>query len=415
MTIFGTRPEAIKMAPIVQQLEAQHEQIQSVVCVTAQHRDMLDQVLELFNIAPTHDLDLMEHNQTPTQVAARVLSELESLLREVRPDWVLVQGDTTTVMAASIAAHYQRVRVAHVEAGLRTYDRANPFPEEMNRVVADHVADLCFAPTDAARRNLAREGVPPARIFVTGNSVIDALLQMADRALPAETRAWLTQQGLDPVLDAEGNYDRRLILVTAHRRENHGQPIRDICQALRQIAVTHPDQHIVYPVHRNPNIWGPVRALLGDVPGITLLPPVDYLTLVYLMKRSKLILTDSGGIQEEASSLNAPVLVLRDTTERPEAVDAGAAQVVGTDPHCIALAVSGLLNNDSLYQAMASAANPYGDGMAAKRIVKVLTTGTCDEFSPSQPEARQASAIDGLQSPGRIPNKLSSTSTPDER
>lgn len=380
MTIFGTRPEAIKMAPIVARLEAQKEQIQSIVCVTAQHRDMLDQVLDLFNIEPDHDLDLMRHNQTPTQVAARVLSALEPLLQEVRPDWILVQGDTTTVMAASIAAHYQHIQVAHVEAGLRTYDRNNPFPEEMNRVVADHVADLCFAPTVTARKNLAREGIDSEKIFVTGNSVIDALLQVADRKIPSQIHQWLVRQGL-----AENGSDKKnLILVTAHRRENHGQPIRDICRALRQIIAAHPELHIVYPVHRNPNIWQPVQERLGDTEGITLLPPVDYLTLVYLMKRSRLILTDSGGIQEEAPSLNVPVLVLRDTTERPEAVSVGAARVVGTQPQRIVETITRILEDKTLYQAMANAMNPYGDGLTSKRIVQILTTGSCDEFSPPE-------------------------------
>lgn len=383
LSVFGTRPEAIKMAPIVKKLAAQPVAVESYVCVTAQHREMLDQVLALFDITPDYDLNLMERNQTPTQVAARVLMTLEPILADLKPDWILVQGDTTTVMAAAIAAHYQHVKVGHVEAGLRTYDRKNPFPEEMNRVVADHVSDLCFAPTTTSRDNLLREGIAPANIFITGNSVIDALLQTADQPISNALRAWAVENGLAAFFaDDERQSARRLITVTAHRRENHGQPIRQICEALRHLAVLRPELQFVYPVHRNPNIWEPVHELLQGVDNITLTPPVDYLTLVQLMKRSKLALTDSGGIQEEAPSLGVPVLVLRETTERPEAVTAGTARVVGTKPDQIIQTTLALLDDAVAYEQMARAVNPYGDGRASDRIVQILTHGYCDEFKP---------------------------------
>lgn len=361
LVVFGTRPEAIKMVPVIQQLRRRPEQFQVRVCVTAQHRQMLDQVLVLFDIMPDVDLDLMEEGQTPTQVAARVLARLESVLSAERPDWILVQGDTTTVMAAAIAAHYLGVRVGHVEAGLRSFDRANPFPEEMNRVVTDHVSDLHFAPTQQARRNLLREGFTDASIQVTGNTVIDALLQVA--AQPWEPR--------DEALLAIRDDHQWMILVTAHRRENFGTPLADICTALRTLA-GRGDVRVVYPVHRNPNVWEPVHAALADVPGITLLHPVDYRTLVWLLKRCTLVLTDSGGIQEEAPALGKPVLVLREVTERPEGVEAGTARVVGTDPARIVAEVSRLLDDETTYQAMARAVNPYGDGHAAERIVEAL-------------------------------------------
>jgi len=376
MVVMGTRPEAIKMAPIVHELRAQ-PQVETIVCATGQHREMLDQVLELFGIVPDVDLNLMQQNQTPSQVAARVLLALDPLLAETQPDWLLVQGDTTTVMAASIAAHHRRVRVGHVEAGLRTYDRANPFPEEMNRVVADHVSDLHFAPTRGAQANLLAEGIAPQSVHITGNTVIDALLWVAERPLTAAAQAELGQHGLAELVASD---ERRVVLVTAHRRENHGRPILDICQALQTLAQEWPDLHFVYPVHRNPNIWNPVHERLSGVPGITLLPPVDYSSLTHLMKHSRLILTDSGGVQEEAPSLGVPVLVLRETTERPEAVEAGAARLVGTNPEQIVNVANGLLGDEAAYAAMAQAINPYGDGRAAARTVEVLLTGQCTAF-----------------------------------
>ena len=338
---------------------------------------MLDQVLNLFHIRPDFDLELMRENQTPSQVAAGVLNAIDPLLAEMQPDWMLVQGDTTTVMAATIAAFHRKVRVAHVEAGLRTYDRENPFPEEMNRVVADHVSALHFAPTRQARAQLLAEGIQARSIFVTGNTVIDALLWAAEQPLTETAHQELVENNLLP---DNQEVSRRLILVTAHRRENHGEPIQQICYALRRIAQARPDFHIVYPVHRNPNIWEPVHELLGEVPGITLTPPLDYLTLIHLMKRSVLILTDSGGIQEEAPSLGVPVLVLRKTTERPEAVAAGAVRLVGVDTDSILMEMDRLLDNPVAYGAMAQAINPYGDGLASRRIAEVLLSGRCNEF-----------------------------------
>jgi UDP-N-acetylglucosamine 2-epimerase (non-hydrolysing) len=379
LTVIGTRPEGIKMAPIIQQINCYPQHIQTFVCVTGQHRDMLDQVLNLFGILPDFDLDLMQDKQTPSQVAARVLLKLDPLLASLQPDWMLVQGDTTTVMAAAIAAHHRCVRVGHVEAGLRTYDRANPFPEEMNRVIADHISDCHFAPTARACHNLLQEGITRESIHITGNTVTDALQWVTNRPLANAVHAEICRHGLSEWVDGNA---QQLILVTAHRRENHGQPIRRICQALQTLVQIRPDWHIVYPVHRNPEIWQPVHELLGNVPGITLLPPVDYLTLVYLMKHSRIVLTDSGGIQEEAPSLGVPVLILRETTERPEAVEAGAARVIGTDPKSIVTEAVRLLDDETAYVTMAQAINPYGDGRAAQRIADVLLHGRCEEFLP---------------------------------
>lgn len=361
LSVVGTRPEAIKMAPVIQALEARPDQFEARTCATGQHREMLDQVLNLFGIEPQVDLDVMQPGQSPSQVAARVLLGLEPVLQAWRPDWVLVQGDTTTVMAAALCAHHNRVRVGHVEAGLRSYDRANPFPEEMNRVVADHVSDLHFAPTPQARDNLLREGIPARRVYVTGNTVIDALLAVAGRPWQPAPDDPLSR--LDPA--------RRLILVTAHRRENFGQPLAGICAALQSLAARS-DVQVVYPVHMNPNVSGPVHGALAGLPGVLLLPPVDYQRLVYLMKQSTLVLTDSGGIQEEAPSLGLPVLVLREVTERPEGVAAGTARVVGTDPDRIVAEATRLLDDPAAYRSMAQAVNPYGDGQAAQRIAQAL-------------------------------------------
>ena len=324
---------------------------------------MLDQVLEVFGIVPDIDLDLMQPGQTLSGLGAKVLSAMDDVLVAEQPDWVLVQGDTTTVMMSALAAQHRQVRVGHVEAGLRTHDRRNPFPEEMNRVVADHVSDLCFAPTEGARQNLLREGIADSKIVVTGNTVIDALLAVA-------AQRWTPPIG--HVLAGLPS-DRRWILVTAHRRESFGAPLNGICQALRRLVMQRGQSvHVVYPVHRNPNVWGPVHEALGGLSGITLLPPVDYRSLVYLMQRSALILTDSGGIQEEAPSLDKPVLVLRETTERPEVVAVGAARVVGTDPDRIVAETVRLLDDPAAYAQMAAAPNPFGDGQAAERIVETL-------------------------------------------
>lgn len=390
LTVFGTRPEAIKMAPVIKSLQNFPDRIKVQQCVTGQHREMLDQVLSLFNITPDFDLDLMTANQTPSQVAGRVLNALDPLLEKLRPDWLLVQGDTTTVMASSIAAHHRRVKVGHIEAGLRTYDRQNPFPEEMNRVVTDHISDMHFAPTSSSCNNLLREGISREKIFVTGNTVIDALHWVADQPLSRDAQKLFDEIGIGSFRTREDFNGHKndvqvsrkfLILTTAHRRENFGEPLRNICLALKELA-TRGDVHIVYPVHRNPNVWQPVHDLLVGVPGITLLPPVDYLTLVHLVKNSRLILTDSGGIQEEAPSLGVPVLVLRERTERPEAVHAGAAKILGTNTAKIVVEAENLLNDPKAHAAMARAINPYGDGQAAQRIAEALMSGKCQEFNP---------------------------------
>ncbi len=359
LSVFGTRPEAVKMAPVVQQL-ARTPGVESLVCVTAQHREMLDQVLQLFHIQPDFDLNLMRPGQTLAQLSAAVFTHLDPVLAQVRPDWVLVQGDTTTVITTALAAYYRRIRVGHVEAGLRTFDKWQPFPEEVNRRVAGVVADLHFAPTPRARDNLLREGVPPELIHVTGNPVIDALHWAAAQPVPPQVAEILAR--------LEG---RKLLLVTAHRRENFGQPLENICRALLQLA-GRGDVEIVYPVHLNPNVQEPVYRLLGDTPHITLLPPLDYLPLVHLMKAAYLVLTDSGGIQEEAPAFGKPVLVLREVTERPEGVEAGTLRLVGTETASIAAAAARLLEDESAYAEMAQAVNPFGDGHAAERIVAAL-------------------------------------------
>jgi UDP-N-acetylglucosamine 2-epimerase (non-hydrolysing) len=362
LSVFGTRPEAVKMAPVVQALAARADLIESHVCVTAQHREMLDQVLQLFGIEPDFDLNVMAENQSPTQVAARVFEQIEPVLQRVRPDWVLVQGDTTTVMAASLAAFYGRCRVGHVEAGLRTHDKQQPFPEEVNRRVAGVVADLHFAPTEGARQNLLREGIADRTVLVTGNPVIDALQQVA--AMPYDVAN-------APFPNIPAN--RRIVLVTAHRRENFGSGFEQICHAIRELAERYRDDvHFVYPVHPNPNVRIPANRLLCDVPGVTLIEPLDYLPLVQLMKRATLVLTDSGGIQEEAPGLGKPVLVLRDVTERPEAVAAGTVKLVGANRARIVHAAATLLDDATAYDAMARAVNPYGDGKAAPRIAEAL-------------------------------------------
>ncbi|MEM6664063.1 MAG: UDP-N-acetylglucosamine 2-epimerase (non-hydrolyzing) [Pseudomonadota bacterium] len=364
LSVFGTRPEAIKMAPVVLGL-AQAPDIDARVCVTAQHREMLDQVLELFEIRPDHDLDLMKPGQSPGDVTAAILSRLDPVLAKEDPDLVLVHGDTATTLAASLAAYYRRIPVGHVEAGLRTGDIYAPWPEEINRRVAGTIARLHFAPTPGARANLVAERVDPTHIAVTGNTVIDAL-HMVEKRLSrdenlANDLAW--HFDLEP--------DRKLILVTGHRRESFGHGFGQICEALAQLA-GRGDVQIVYPVHLNPNVKGPVEARLGGNPNIRLIPPQDYLPFVYLMTRADLILTDSGGIQEEAPSLGKPVLVMRDTTERPEAVDAGTVILTGADTARILTEATRLLDDRAAYQAMSRAHNPYGDGEATGRILSAI-------------------------------------------
>ncbi len=367
LSVFGTRPEAVKMAPVVQRL-AQTSNIDACVCVTAQHRQMLDQVLNLFDIQPDYDLDLMRDDQSLAELSAAIFTHLDPVFSDFAPDWVLVQGDTTTVTITSLLAYYRRIKVGHVEAGLRTHDKWQPFPEEINRRVAGVVADLHFAPTGQARENLLREGIPDQAIAVTGNPVIDALQFVAQQPAPQEIEGLLEKLG---IASPSARNDKYLILVTAHRRENFGQPLENICQALKELA-TRGDIEIVYPVHLNPHVQEPVNRILGDVPHITLLPPLDYLPLVHLQKRARIILTDSGGIQEEAPAFGVPVLVLREVTERPEGVTAGTLKLVGTETGHIVREANHLLDDPSAHAGMARAANPFGDGHAAERIVAAL-------------------------------------------
>ncbi|MEL0550272.1 MULTISPECIES: non-hydrolyzing UDP-N-acetylglucosamine 2-epimerase [Enterobacteriaceae] len=366
LTVFGTRPEAIKMAPLVHAL-AKDPHFEAKVCVTAQHREMLDQVLKLFSIVPDYDLNIMQPGQGLTEITCRILEGLKPVLESFKPDVVLVHGDTTTTMAASLAAFYQQIPVGHVEAGLRTGDLSSPWPEEGNRTLTGRLATWHFAPTETSRENLLKENIAPGQITVTGNTVIDALFWVRDRALGDEAlRTTLMQRY--PFL-ANG---KKMILVTGHRRESFGRGFEQICQALAEIAASHPEVQIVYPVHLNPNVSEPVNRILGHVDNVILIEPQDYLPFVWLMDNAWLILTDSGGIQEEAPSLGKPVLVMRDMTERPEAVAAGTVRLVGTDRQRIVAEVTHLLKDDAAYQAMSRAHNPYGDGQACHRILSAL-------------------------------------------
>ena len=361
LTIFGTRPEALKLAPVIKQLEA-HPEIDSVTCVTAQHRELLDQVNDLFGIQPDYDLDLMLPNQSLSTLTARVFEHLPKVLDDCKPDWVLVQGDTTTVMSAALTAFYKQIKVGHVEAGLRTEDKWQPFPEEINRRVAGVVADYHFAPTTSARDNLLREGVPESQVFVTGNTIIDALQMIADAPFD------LASSSL-----AQIPFEKKIVLVTAHRRENYGEAIESICNGIKAVAENPAyDVHFVYPVHPNPNVKSVAEAILGDVANVTLLPPLDYRSLIYLMSQSFLVLTDSGGLQEEAPALGVPVFVLREVTERPEGVEAGVAILLGTDQQRIEKMVGKIMVDEDFHQQMANAINPYGDGKAAARIVAAI-------------------------------------------
>ncbi|MEI7409190.1 non-hydrolyzing UDP-N-acetylglucosamine 2-epimerase [Pectobacterium aroidearum] len=366
LTVFGTRPEAIKMAPLVHAL-AQDGAFESRICVTAQHREMLDQVLRLFDITPDYDLDIMRPGQGLSEISCRILSGLEPVMAEFKPDLVLVHGDTTTTLATSLAAFYQRIPVGHVEAGLRTGNLYSPWPEEANRKLTGHLAMYHFAPTENSRQNLLREHLSDRHIFVTGNTVIDALFWVRDRILGDAA----LRSSLDEKYDFLDD-NKKLILVTGHRRESFGGGFERICSALADIARRHPEVQIVYPVHLNPNVSEPVNRILSGIDNVMLIAPQDYLPFVYLMNRSYMILTDSGGIQEEAPSLGKPVLVMRDTTERPEAVEAGTVKLVGTEVANIVDAVSMLLTDDEAYQAMSRAHNPYGDGQACQRIVEAL-------------------------------------------
>ena len=371
LSIFGTRPEAIKMAPVIKELEKHQDKIRSLVCATAQHRQMLDQVLDLFEIKPDVDLNLMEDNQTLSQITARALTALDDVFKEIKPDWVLVQGDTTTTMVASLVAFYHRIKIGHIEAGLRTDNKYAPFPEEINRRMTSVIADLHFAPTEKAKQNLLKEGVDEKRIFVTGNSVIDALLMVVKRQSQLQIQEKWSRYFGDKFGISFDN-GKKQILVTGHRRESFGKGFENICNALREIAYSHEDVEIIYPVHLNPNVQEPVRRILNNTEKVHLIPPLDYEPFIYLMSKSHLILTDSGGIQEEAPSLGKPVLVMRETTERPEALKAGTARLVGTDQNKIMSETNLLLSNKETYLAMSMAHNPYGDGKAAARITDAL-------------------------------------------
>ncbi|MCA9590160.1 MAG: UDP-N-acetylglucosamine 2-epimerase (non-hydrolyzing) [Myxococcales bacterium] len=371
LVVFGTRPEAIKMALLAKMLRA-HPDFEAEVCATAQHRSMLDQVLELFELDPKYDLDIMKANQGLPDITARIMTSMTTVLREFAPEWVLVQGDTTTAFVAALAAFYEKIKVGHVEAGLRTGFKYSPWPEEMNRKLVGSLADLHFPPTPRAQENLLREGVPPESVHVTGNTVVDALLYVSNMLdSDAKRRGELDKkfEFLDP--------KRRLILITGHRRESFGEPFRDVCNAFVDIVKAKPDVEILYPVHLNPNVQKPVKEILAAAPPelakrIHLIEPVEYLPFVYLMKRSYFIITDSGGVQEEAPSLGKPALVTRNDTERPEAVEAGTAKLIGTDRKRIVEESLRLLDDEAHYASMSRAHNPYGDGKANERIIEAM-------------------------------------------
>lgn len=376
MLVFGTRPEAIKMAPLVKAFEKHPQDFTTLVCVTGQHREMLDQVLHLFDIVPDYDLNIMKQGQDLYDVTARVLVGMRDVLKQAKPDVVLVHGDTTTSTAAALAAFYQQIPVGHVEAGLRTHDIYSPWPEEMNRQITGRIATYHFAPTPLAQENLLKENILPQHITVTGNTVIDALYAVVekiqqDRSLSGELTERLQAAGYDPLRIGQG---RRLVLITGHRRENFGEGFRNICRAIKTLSEKYPEVDFVYPMHLNPNVRRPIAEVFGQQHGANLffIEPLEYLEFVFLMEKSTLVLTDSGGIQEEAPGLGKPVLVMRDTTERPEALAAGTVRLVGTDYDRITGEVSRLLDDKTYYESMSRAVNPYGDGLACGRIVARL-------------------------------------------
>ena len=395
LLVFGTRPEAIKMAPLVKEFQRHPEAFETQVCVTGQHRQMLDQVLHIFGIVPDYDLDIMKAGQDLYDITSRVLLGMRGVLEDARPDWVLVHGDTTTSTAAALAAFYKQIPVGHVEAGLRTGNILSPWPEEMNRQLTGRLASLDFAPTPLARENLLKENVPDERIVVTGNTVIDALHMAAgrlaeDSALQTATRNKLTAAGYDPArietaakvgtgnpATTSGNpAGRQMVLITGHRRENFGEGFRNICRAIKTLSERYPDVDFVYPMHLNPNVRGPIHELFGEdlsaCGNLFFIEPLEYLEFIYLMQHCRLVLTDSGGVQEEAPGLGRPVLVMRDTTERPEAVQAGTVRLVGTSYEAIVGGVSTLLDDPAAWEQMSRAVNPYGDGQACPRIVEAL-------------------------------------------
>lgn len=368
--IFGTRPEAIKLAPLIHKTKLEKHKYQVKVCVTAQHRQMLDQVLNLFEIEPDYDLNIMRENQNLFEITVRELQSFEKLFQKENPDMILIQGDTTTTFTASLAAYYAKIKIGHVEAGLRTHDKFNPFPEEINRRLSDCLSDLYFAPTKKAKENLLREGIRKEKIFVTGNTVIDALLMTVEKQKDWETQKNLEQKFRESYKIIFDN--RKHILVTVHRRESFGNDIENICLALKKIAQSIPDCQIVWPVHLNPQVQRPAKKILKNKDNVHLIEPLDYFSFVWLMNRAYLILTDSGGIQEEAPSLGRPVLVMRNKTERPEGIEAGTTKLVGTNNKKIFSETQKLLENKRTYQAMVKAVNPYGDGKASERITAII-------------------------------------------
>lgn len=378
LLVFGTRPEAIKMAPLVMELQKQKERIETVVCVTGQHREMLDQVLEIFDIKPDYDLNIMKRGQDLYDVTARVLTGMREVLKEIKPDIVLVHGDTTTSTAAALAAFYQQIPVGHVEAGLRTHNIYSPWPEEMNRLLTGRLATYHFSPTPLSRNNLIKESINDRNIIVTGNTVIDALYWVVDKIknnkeLDNELESVLSKAGYDVNRLDNG---KKLVLITGHRRENFGDGFINMCTAIKDLTIKHPNVDFVYPMHLNPNVRKPIHEVFGeDLSGLKnmfFIEPLEYLSFVYLMEKSSIVLTDSGGIQEEAPELGKPVLVMRDTTERPEALNAGTVKLVGTDYNKIVNEVSSLIDDKAAYEKMSKAVNPYGDGLACGRIVNAL-------------------------------------------
>ncbi|MGQ9617704.1 MAG: non-hydrolyzing UDP-N-acetylglucosamine 2-epimerase [Candidatus Aminicenantia bacterium] len=366
--IFGTRPEAIKLAPLIYQFKNKSKKFEAIICVTAQHRRMLDQVLKVFNIKPDFDLDLMKENQSLFYTTAEALKKLEKVLTKVKPALVLVQGDTTTTFTTSLAAYYQKIKLAHVEAGLRTEDKFSPFPEEINRRLTDCLSDFLFAPTPKAKENLLREGIDESKIFITGNTVIDALFMTIEMQKDLKIQKDMEEQFIN---DYGISFEKRTILVTGHRRESFGKNLEEICHGIKLIA-ENSDVQVIYPVHLNPNVQKPVKSILKDLPNVYLIEPLDYFSFVWLMNKSYLILTDSGGIQEEAPSLGKPVLVMREKTERTEGISAGKARLVGTDREKIFSETIILLKDPIAYRAMSEAENPYGDGKASIRIREIL-------------------------------------------
>jgi UDP-N-acetylglucosamine 2-epimerase (non-hydrolysing) len=370
LVVFGTRPEVIKLIPVIYELRKHADKIETIICVTSQHKEMLGDVLNLFDVKPDYDLDVMKDNQDLTNLTASIMQKLQPVVDLVRPDWFLVQGDTTTTFVSSLVAFYSKIKVAYVEAGLRTRDKHSPFPEEINRVLASHIADVHFAPTITAKNNLIQEGIKPDSIWVTGNSVVDALELILQRL------------NFSSIQDSFKFIDlsKKIILVTGHRRESFGDKLKNICLALKETAEKHGDIEIVYPVHLNPNVWNPVHKILGNAKNIHLIYPLDYLSFVYLMSKAFLIVTDSGGVQEEAPSLGKYVLVTRDCTERPEGINTDIAKLVGRDKNEIRSQIENFLNRSAIKPDEIKAKNPYGDGKASKRITDVFFKGRCDEF-----------------------------------